>query len=345
MLAMANGQCPAPCPQAPQLVECNAETELMCSDVDEWWCWHGDYCIEAQTGDCPNFCPITWCASLGGGDPTAEEVVCNYPPDPATGCVTESYCELASVGCSDQFSACPDPTAPSECDWETETSCLIFDVDGEGCYLGDFCMPLYTGECPNICPADCMANEVMCANPPDDTGCDTGSYCESEAYGCPVECPDPPASPECDWGTVPCPMIDEDGCYLGDFCFYIGATCFPYCPENCMSDQVMCEYARDYTEAACGNGYYCENASVVPSCSVECPDPPAYLQCDLGNEYSCETIDENGCHNGDFCLPMQIGECYPECPLICPVGEISCSHGVDENGCDLGSYCFPLRLL
>jgi hypothetical protein len=330
MLAMANGQCPVPCPPAPQPVECNPETELICSDVDEWGCWLGDFCIEAKTGECWNSCPVTCTESFA-------QFLCIDPPDPVTGCAGAAYCDADEHGCASWF-ICPEPPAPSECDWETEISCQTLAENG--CFLGDFCMPLYTGECATQCPPNCMAHEMLCASPPDTvTDCDTGSYCVPEEDGCPVECPDAPPHPECDWETETwCLMSDEYGCPLGYVCMpQQTGECTNICPVNCMGNEVVCANPPDDT--GCDTGSYCESEAY--GCPVECPDPPAYPECDSETETWCPMIDEDDCYLGDVCMPLQTGECWNICPMTCPVGEIACSNGVDENGCDLESYCLP----
>jgi hypothetical protein len=226
---------------------------------------------------------------------------------------------------------CPPAPEPVECNWETETICPV--MDGNGCHLGDTCMPMQTGECWNMCPMTCLAQDVLCANPPDSvTGCDTGSFCMLASEGCPVICPTPELPTECNWETeIQCNNVEND-CYLGVTCVPIQTgECWNECPVNCMAGEIACSFGVD--ENGCDLGYYCFPMQ-TGECWNECP-----VDC-MAGEIACSIgVDENGCDLGNYCLPMQTGECWNECPVNCMAGEIACSNGVDENGCDLGSYC------
>merc|ERR1711981_237716 len=60
---------------------------------------------------------------------------------------------------------CPEPPLPMECNWETEMSCPT--MDGNGCYMGDYCLNVMDGDCPITCPMTCSASDVLCTPPPD----------------------------------------------------------------------------------------------------------------------------------------------------------------------------------
>merc|ERR1712241_77664 len=95
------------------------------------------------------------------------------------------------------------PPMPSECA-EGEISCD--NGSYADCWMGDFCMPE-----GSICPTSC--------NTP------AASQCMAGGSVCPVACY-PPLASECATTDIIGDMgVDEDGCWLGDYCMPEGSEC------------------------------------------------------------------------------------------------------------------------
>ena len=44
--------------------------------------------------------------------------------------------------------------------------------------------------------------------------------------------------------------------------------------------------------------------------------------------------------SGDYCIPMQNGDCWNQCPLDCGK-DMVCPGGMDPKGCPMPDMCFP----
>ena len=95
------------------------------------------------------------------------------------------------------------------------------------------------------------------------------------ADGCPATCPMP--DDQCQNGVI-CPMKDENGCTVADFCLMSeilgrnGLPCQSYCPEQCPAGEIHCDPLWD------------ENGCPKPQKCVKCP-------C----ECSAQVFEPNGC--------------------------------------------------
>merc|ERR1719228_1425656 len=141
---------------------CN-ETQIYCdSGSSPEGCWYGNYCIDQTNAydNCPGICSQNcnwevedWC------DMGADSDGCwmgNWCQDRSLGgCPTHTGSGMTSIPGSSCY-----PPYTQECN-ATEIHCDS-GIDGEGCWMGNYCQPAMIGNCPGIRSQYCSYEEVWC---------------------------------------------------------------------------------------------------------------------------------------------------------------------------------------
>ena len=198
------------CPEI-ESPDCDGAYTRGCSGgLDANGCQVANYCIpqtvtslEIPNKICVNHCPVT-CGET--------EVFC--PGAVIEGCPLPGYC---AVECP---AVCP-PITGVECGAD-EMMCAG-GVDDNGCEMPGTCIPIKSGDCFNKCPVMCdyAAGQIACSGGDyliynTDIRCPMGDYCTEPYDDCPAMC-----GANCNWidGEKTCDLgIDDNGCWLGNYC-------------------------------------------------------------------------------------------------------------------------------
>jgi len=212
----------------------------------------------------------------------------------------------------------------ADCDWEKEMYCMgKWNEDWTKQETPDFCIPMQNGDCWNSCPVQCCKDSIMCPGKMDGK-CQEPDFCHHGKF-CPVNC---------DWEKeMMCPgsWDPKTGEQTApDTCMpHKNGDCAAHCPQQCGEKDMMCP-GKTHADG-CTDADYCVAGKFCPAdCNWEkemmCP-----------GKFDAKTGEQM---SGDYCIPMQNGDCWNQCPLDCGK-DMVCPGAMDPKGCPMPDMCFP----
>lgn len=238
----------------------------------------------------------------------------------------------------------------------------------DGCKEEDFCV--HKGfdddnmlcDNTNMCPFECVYEDLRCDQEPGPTGCVTPDMCipKQKDMGGGI-CSDQQCPLNCQVTYHLCEGdVLEDGCKEDDVCVvrqisHEQEMCPGTCPVTCTPGWVLCDgtitwegpYTGCESQTIChvkardDNGIFCPDNSGSHKCPLTCP--PDKILCDPPvGPLGCEDHKQCTPRSKDDNIPSEWCPAHSDCPTICPPNHYNCPTGDDEDGCRKPDDCIPI---